>query len=1679
MAAPPMDPARPADPGARGLAARVLLNVAVALAYLALAAFPAAWFPGASPLWPPAALAAFAALRWGAAAMPGVFLASLMANALASRLGLGPALLASAGNALAPLLGRAVLRRLGGSAQSWWESPRSVLAFLLSMGLLQSLAAALIGVGAMAWLGSLQGPAVDIIVDWAIADASAVVMLTPLLQLGLRGRAAPRPPLSARRALRIAGLFALVLLIWALAAGGTLLANAQRTGLLGLLLFPLIGSVFALDALVTAGLLAFSFCLLTGSAALGVPIVEAASSAQTIVGLEFFLLAVGGAVLFASSLQHAHRATLQRLQAQTSQLDALTREQARHLDEQQDQFRGQLRRFSELAGILSTIGQVIERAHDDVELLQKFCELMIGLQGVTLAWIGRPDDAGRFRVVAKAGPAQAYLDGIRIDLDTASPYGRGPAARAWRSGKPAYVQDARGDPAQVPWAQRMQAFGLYGNSSVPLLRGGRPWANFNLYLNVPGGFDPLLQKVAEQIAADISIGLDRLDAVRREREQSRVNVALLSNMTVGVNVVRYPERLVEHANARLLQMLGTADLAQLQARPAAEFYADAAEAERVARMAREILHSGRGSLQGVRHLHVDGHTVITDLSGVRLDLGDGAQRILWTQIDVSERHQQARELRQTQGVYRALAAASDSLLQGATEAGMIARLCQSLVDGTEFSAAWLVRPDEHEHMAVLAKAGEQARDIAWIDTQRPRLDDPQAAAARAWHAQASVTQEQAPGEPAQAWAALLALPVRRGGQLWGVLTLAARTPGIFDATTRGACEQVAALLGHGLDELDRKNTLQLLQDTESRRARTDALTGLPNRLALDEFLPGAIARAERRGSLLAVGMLDLDNFKPVNDRYGHAVGDVLLQKLARALRLRLRGGDFLARLGGDEFVIVSEDLDPLHALQDLAAALDRLHAAVEAPFDLGEGRSAQVGMTMGLALCPSDAREPDGLLRMADAAMYACKTHKHDRSSWWRVGTAEVERDPDFSREAPVDAFGAESRTLLAALDEQLLRTAAADFGTTFYDTLARDEELAAILRCLSAEELERLKRSQGEHLLLLLGPGTTRAMLEAKAAQLGQVHALIGVSGARMEEAFALYEDLLRTQLENALISSRQRYRVLRVATSRLRLDVQIQLSAIDQTTSRYFAQLHPPLRERTRWVDVLPETLQALAELPGVLGAVVFRPDEHGVLREEAAAGAHSQRLVSALREKSLYPNLNPRPGLERGPLAKAWFMRDFQVVDAYLLDQRLLPWHGLAREFGWRSAATVPIAHGDNTDSVLMLFGAYPHQFSSSWARSWLGLLRARIDAQFAATARNHQPVDPEMVRHFRELLYGDGLRMWVQPIVDLHSGAVTKVEALARLRGADGSVYNPGQFLAAFGEQELHALFRQGMAQTLEHLHAWREAGLDLELSLNLPPQTLLHEQCAAWIEEALRRAGVAATHLSLEVLESDGLDVSRSDEAIHAIGRLGVRLVLDDLGSGYSSITRLASLPVDTVKIDQGLIRQLPRDPVRTIRLLAALVRIGQEFAPHTVIEGLQDDSFVEVARQLGARLGQGFALSRPMPAEDFLAWSRERGAGGEDAEAPLRTWPGALACLWMGARDPQRARRSQLSPAGAVDCPLGRFLRAQRVTDPRVLAWYEDFLGADGQRTERATEELLQWMAQRVMLEGAQPPARA
>ena len=163
--------------------------------------------------------------------------------------------------------------------------------------------------------------------------------------------------------------------------------------------------------------------------------------------------------------------------------------------------------------------------------------------------------------------------------------------------------------------------------------------------------------------------------------------------------------------------------------------------------------------------------------------------------------------------------------------------------------------------------------------------------------------------------------------------------------------------------------------TEQRRSKIkiehmahhDALTDLANRVLLNERLEHALSRV-RRGEMIAIHHLDLDQFKAVNDTLGHHGGDELLKMVADRLRLLVRETDTVARTGGDEFAIVQIATDPT----DATTLAQRIISAISEPFDIG-GHHAIIGASIGIAVGPGDGLSPDDLLRNADLALYRAK----------------------------------------------------------------------------------------------------------------------------------------------------------------------------------------------------------------------------------------------------------------------------------------------------------------------------------------------------------------------------------------------------------------------------------------------------------------------------------------------------------------------------------------------------------------------------------------------------------------------------------------------------------------------------------------------------------------------------------
>ena len=463
----------------------------------------------------------------------------------------------------------------------------------------------------------------------------------------------------------------------------------------------------------------------------------------------------------------------------------------------------------------------------------------------------------------------------------------------------------------------------------------------------------------------------------------------------------------------------------------------------------------------------------------------------------------------------------------------------------------------------------------------------------------------------------------------------------------------------------------------SYEATHDQLTGLPNREALRRHLRTEFAEATADGSVVAVGLIDLDGFKGVNDDYGHHAGDLVLAEFARRVSSLLRHGDYVARLGGDEFVVVFGDLSAVDPLDQLQGILARLHTVVESSFGIGGPTMVTVGMSMGVALFPEHAENGPEVLRLADAALYRAK-NSPSAAHWWE-----------------------------------------------------------------------------------LAGPQ-----------------------------------------------------------------DVPV-----------------------------------AMEELPG-------------------------------------------------------------EVV-------------------------------------------------------------------------------------------------MYMQPIVDLTSGEVRQVEALARLRRPDGQVETPDVFLPKLSGAQLVQLFREGLERALDWLARWDRTGVSLNVSVNVPPELLTSPESATWVRDALQRHRLEPERLGLELLETQELDLAASDQAVSELVQLGVKIHLDDLSSGFSTLKRITELPFDVIKIDRRFFDQLESRPLQVLTLLAAITKLGDDIGYDVVVEGVENMQRLEVSAVLGAAAGQGYLFSPPMPPDDLGPWVE--GFITPYHPGTVTTAVGALAYHWTHTSGNGPEHPSQEL------CPLTRF----------------------------------------------------
>jgi predicted signal transduction protein with EAL and GGDEF domain len=250
--------------------------------------------------------------------------------------------------------------------------------------------------------------------------------------------------------------------------------------------------------------------------------------------------------------------------------------------------------------------------------------------------------------------------------------------------------------------------------------------------------------------------------------------------------------------------------------------------------------------------------------------------------------------------------------------------------------------------------------------------------------------------------------------------------------------------------------------------------------------------------------------------------------------------------------------------------------------------------------------------------------------------------------------------------------------------------------------------------------------------------------------------------------------------------------------------------------------------------------------------------------------------------------------------------------------------------------------------------------------------------ETLEQLRTALDTEQLIPHYQPKLDLRSDRVIGVEALVRWEHPDRGLLFPDVFLPLAEQAGLmRRLALRVLERSLSDLRDWRDQGLDLTVAVNLSVSNLQDIALPDQVAMLLDAFSVPADALVLEITEDVLMaDAARSQQVMAGLRRLGVRLSVDDYGTGYSSLAYLRALPVDELKLDRSFVTHLTTDD-RSAAIVRSTLQLSRDLGMTMVVEGVEDAAALAALRDWGCDTAQGYHIARPMPADRFLGWLSE------------------------------------------------------------------------------------------------------
>jgi EAL domain-containing protein (putative c-di-GMP-specific phosphodiesterase class I) len=584
----------------------------------------------------------------------------------------------------------------------------------------------------------------------------------------------------------------------------------------------------------------------------------------------------------------------------------------------------------------------------------------------------------------------------------------------------------------------------------------------------------------------------------------------------------------------------------------------------------------------------------------------------------------------------------------------------------------------------------------------------------------------------------------------------------------------------------------------------------------------------------------------------------------------------------------------------------------------------------------------------------------------------------------------------------EALRVHAPAAVAEFYTELAQLPKSRVILDMLDESERRHLQQRQIQNLLSLATPRLKDADRIANAARIGRIHAIVGLDKDELVESRGILAASVYRRIGGSVDS-----RGLSLFTERLNNDLAQQLKAYQKIENSQQAVLLDVTKVAwgsEHYTDLIHRVVDILAAHEEIAGCAIGRPDDQGVFHFEAAASesllGYFADLLGSPRTRIVTDADDPRG---QGTVGRAWRSGNIERIINFKTLNGAAPWRELTLKSGFRSCAAVPLgALGDRPLAILLLYSALPGGFMGANQTAFLGMLQTVLNCaleRLGAASAFHEAIPMHQRQQFAALVRSEALLTYYQPLLDVHEGKVTRVEALARLEEG-GQVLSPAQFLPALVAEDLLEIYLRMLDNSLAARLAWLDEGIPLALSINLPPAGLSDIRYLHATEAMLAKHRCPPDQLTLEVLETQAPSFAHGQHAISTRFKdMGVTFAQDDLGSGASGLARLRQLPFDWIKLDRDMVKIEGDDAFDVLRFIYQLAHLGHAMGKRVVAEGVESMDLVSAFATLGVDLVQGYAIAKPMPGSEIAAWMqchafpREFSCGGVLARlARLLVW---------------------------------------------------------------------------------------